>query len=409
MSECEIVLLRVSGRDRPGITHRLTAAVASHGARVLDIGQATIHRSLALGIVVQLPAGSRTSAMVKDVLFAAHELGLQVEFQQVTPEGYQEWVAREGKPRHIVTTFGRAIDAKHLEDISRILSAHQLDIAVITRLSGRQPLPLADVPRSSIEWSVRGVTDQHALRRDLFLAAQGLGIDIAVQLDDVYRRNRRVVCFDMDSTLIEAECIDEMAAVAGVGAQVAAVTSAAMNGDIDYAESLRRRLELLRGLPVSALAEVAERLPLGQGVERVFCALRALGYKTAIVSGGFTYFAERLQQRLGIDSMFANELEIEGGKLTGRVRGQVVDAARKAALVQELARREGVSLQQVVAVGDGANDLPMLAASGLGIAFHAKPKVRASADHAISSGGLDGILYLMGFRDRDLERVVSPC
>jgi phosphoserine phosphatase len=303
-----------------------------------------------------------------------------------------------------VTTLAADFDAGQLRDVSDVLRSHGLNIAVITRLTGRPRLDDDRVARASLEWSVRGVPDDsHTLRRDLFLAAQRLGIDIAIQVDDIFRRNRRMVCFDMDSTLIQAECIDELAAAAGVGDQVSAVTAAAMNGEIAFDESLTRRLALLRGLPVSTLEQIATGLPLTDGVERVIGALRRVGFKTAILSGGFTFFGERLQRQLGIDYMFANELEIEDGRLTGRVVGEVVDGERKAALVRMLAEREGIALAQVVAVGDGANDLPMLEASGLGIAFHARPRVRASADHSISSGGLDGILYLMGFRDRDLS------
>jgi len=399
----ELVLINISGKDRPGITHRLATALAEHHARVLDIGQSVIHSSLALGILVQLPEEADASGVIKDVLFAAYEMGLDVDFKPVSEADYRLWVEEQGKPRHIVTTLAAAFDAGHLQEVSGILRSHGLNIAVITRLTGRPRLDETHVARASLEWSVRGVPDDgHALRRDLFLAAQRLGIDIAIQVDDIFRRNRRMVCFDMDSTLIQAECIDELAAAAGVGEQVSAVTAAAMNGEIGFRESLTRRLGLLRGLPVSTLEEIAARLPLTDGAERVIGALRRVGYKTAILSGGFTFFGERLQRQLGIDYMFANELEIEDGRLTGRVAGEVVDGERKATLVRMLAERESIALEQVVAVGDGANDLPMLEASGLGIAFHAKPKVRASADHSISSGGLDGILYLMGFRDRDL-------
>lgn len=399
----ELVLINISGRDRPGITHRLTSALARHHAQVLDIGQSVIHSSLALGLLVRLPGDADASGVIKDVLFAAYEMDLHADFKPVSEEDYHAWVEEQGQPRHIVTTLAAAFDAEHLRDVSDVLRAHGLNIAVITRLTGRPRLDEARVARASLEWSVRGVPDDgHTLRRDLFLVAQRLGIDIAIQVDDIFRRNRRMVCFDMDSTLIQAECIDALAAAAGVGDQVSAVTAAAMNGEIPFGESLSRRLALLRGLPVEALEEIAAKLPLTDGVERVIGALRTVGFKTAILSGGFTFFGERLQRRLGIDYMFANELEIEDGRLTGRVVGAVVDADRKAALVRMLAEREGIALEQVVAVGDGANDLPMLEASGLGIAFHAKPRVRASAEHSISSGGLDGILYLMGFRDRDL-------
>jgi len=399
----ELVLINISGRDRPGITHRLTSALARHHAQVLDIGQSVIHSSLALGLLVRLPEDADSSGVVKDVLFAAYEMGLHADFKPVSEEDYHAWVDEQGKPRHIVTTLAAAFDAEHLREVSDVLRAHGLNIAVITRLTGRPRLDEARVARASLEWTVRGVPDDgHTLRRDLFLVAQRLGIDIAIQVDDIFRRNRRMVCFDMDSTLIQAECIDALAAAAGVGDQVSAVTAAAMNGEIPFGESLSRRLALLRGLPVSILEEIAAGLPLTDGVERVIGALRTVGFKTAILSGGFTFFGERLQRQLGIDYMFANELEIEDGRLTGRVVGTVVDAERKASLVRMLAEREGIALEQVVAVGDGANDLPMLEAAGLGIAFHARPTVRASAEHSISSGGLDGILYLMGFRDRDL-------
>ena len=400
----EVVLINISGIDRPGITNRLTSILAEHHARVLDIGQAVIHRSLALGILVQLPEQTEASGVIKDVLFAAHEMSLHVHFAPVSNEDYGAWVAEQGRPRHIVTTFARSFDAQTLSRITGILRAHALNIAAINRVSGRPQLDDDEVPRACIEWSVRGAPDDASeLRRDLLVAAQALEVDVAIQLDDIFRRNRRMVCFDMDSTLIQAACIDELARAAGVHEQVAAVTEAAMNGELGFQESLAQRLLLLRGLPESALAEVAQRLPLTEGAERLVRALRSVGYKTAILSGGFTYFGERLRQRLGIDYVFANELEIVDGKLTGRIVGEIVDGARKAQLVRELAQREGIQLQQVVAVGDGANDLPMLEVAGLGIAFHAKPTVRASAGQSISRGGLDGILYLMGFRDREIE------
>ena len=405
----EIVLISISGIDRPGITNRLTTILASHDARILDIGQAVIHRSLALGILVQLPAGSEASAVVKDVLFAAHEMSLQVDFSPVSESDYDNWVREQGDPRYIVTTFGPAFDGHQLQDITGILRGHGLNIAVITRLSGRVPLSQRHNPRACIEFSVRGAPDDPSeLRRDLLLAAQRDGIDIAIQIDDVFRRNRRLVCFDMDSTLIQAECIDELAEMAGVGEKVQAVTEAAMNGELGFRESLTQRLALLHGLPESALAEVAERLPFTDGAERLIKTLRSVGYKTAILSGGFTYFGEYLRKRLGIDYVYANELEIEGGKLTGRVKGPIVDGPRKASLLRQLAEREGIRLEQVVAVGDGANDLPMLEVAGLGIAFHAKPKVRASAEQSINTGGLDGILYLIGFRDREVDQDLGP-
>jgi phosphoserine phosphatase len=228
-----------------------------------------------------------------------------------------------------------------------------------------------------------------------------MDVDIAFQKDDIFRRNRRLVVFDMDSTLIEAEVIDELAKEAGVGEQVIEITEAAMRGEIDFNESFRRRVALLKGLDASVLERIAERLPLTEGATELVGHLKALGFKTAILSGGFTYFGHFLQQKLGFDYVYANELDIRDGKVTGEVVGTIVNGERKAQLLREIAEKEGVRLEQTIAVGDGANDLPMLSIAGLGIAFRAKPLVRQSAKQAISTLGLDGILYLIGFRDRD--------
>jgi phosphoserine phosphatase len=398
----EVLLINVTGPDRPGITHRLTGILASHLARVLDIGQAVIHQSLALGILVQLPPGVESALVLKDLLFAGYELELQIRCSAVSERDYADWVERQGQPRHIVTTFGRNTDAMPISVVSGVLREHGMNIAVITRLSERTPLHQRDDLRMCVELSVRGIPDDpSALRRDLLVAAQELGIDIAIQVDDFFRRNRRMIVFDMDSTLIQTECIDELADAAGVRDQVAAITEAAMNGELDFQQSLRRRLALLKGLPVSVLEGIADRLPLTDGAERLIGTLSSVGYKTAILSGGFTFFGERLRRRLGIDYVHANVLEERDGKLTGSVVGPIVDGERKAMLLREVAAKEGIRLEQVIAVGDGANDLPMLDIAGLGIAFHAKPRVVASAKQAINSFGLDGILYLIGFRDRD--------
>jgi phosphoserine phosphatase len=258
-----------------------------------------------------------------------------------------------------------------------------------------------------VEFSVRGTPrDQTAMRGEFLTLSHEMGVDIAFQVDDVYRRNRRLVVFDMDSTLVKAEAIDEMAQAAGVAEAVASITAAAMAGDIDFEESLAQRLAALRGLDESALAEIAQGIPLMDGAERLIDILKHLGFKIAVISGGFTYFARHLQQRLGFDYVYANELEIVDGKLTGNIVGEVINARRKAEIVREIAQKEDIRLAQVVAVGDGANDLPMLAEAGLGIAFRAKPLVRESARQALSAVGLDGILYLIGVRDREtLERL----
>lgn len=399
----EIFLVTLSGPDRPGVTAALTGVLAQHDVTMLDIGQAVIHELLSLGMLILAPAGTASAPVLKELLFRAHELGLTAKFTPVTPEDYTRWVNEQGKQRHIVTVLGKRLAADHLQRVAAIIAQHRLNIDVITRLSGRIPLGAGPrTPYACVEMSVRGTPpDPAALRGDFLAWAHESGIDVAIQNDDVYRRTRRLVAFDMDSTLIQTEVIDEMAREAGVGEEVALLTEAAMRGEIDYRESLRRRLGALAGLDAGVLEKIAARLPLTEGAERLVTTLRRLGYKTAIISGGFTYFGKHLQQRLGIDYMCANELEIRGGKVTGRVTGDIVDGPAKAAFLRTIAEREHIDLRQVIAVGDGANDLPMLSAAGMGIAFRAKSTVKESAGHALSSVGLDGILYLIGMRDRE--------
>ncbi|QQD23275.1 phosphoserine phosphatase SerB [Venatoribacter cucullus] len=400
----ELVLIRVTGADKPGLTSNISAILALHGVTILDIGQAEIHDSLSLGILAAIPSRAESGSVLKDVLFRAHELGLSVRFTPVTPESYEHWVQGQGKPRHIITLLARTIEAEAIARVTAIVAAHGLNIDQINRLSGRVSLTQAEQnTRACVEFSVRGDADQSVMRAQFLQVANDLGVDIAFQEDDVYRRTRRLVCFDMDSTLIEAEVIDELAAAAGVGEQVSAITERAMQGELDFIQSFEQRVALLKGLRGDVLQGIAERLPVTEGAERLIRNLRALGYKTAILSGGFNYFGRYLQDKLGIDYVFANELEMEDGIVTGRVTGQVVDGKRKAELLRELAAKEGIRLEQTIAVGDGANDLPMLSIAGLGIAFRAKPLVRENAKNAISTLGLDGILYLLGYRDRDIQ------
>ena len=402
----EVILINLTGADRPGITRDLSAILAQHDVRVLDIGQAVIHDTLTLGLLVEVPPESESHPVLKDVLFKAHEWDLQARFTPVGLEEYERWVRAQGQPRHIMTLIGTQLTARHLEGLGDVATRHGLNIDNITRLSGRVSMQQQhEQLRSCVELSLRGTPDDaSALRGELLDLAQSLDVDIAFQVDDVYRRNRRLVAFDMDSTLIQTEVIDDLAAAAGVGDEVSAITEAAMNGELDFKESLVKRVALLKGLEESVLEQIAARLPLTPGAERLVRTLRSLGYRTAILSGGFSFFGNDLQQRLGIDFVFANELEVEDGRLTGRVSGEIVDGARKAALLRELADQAGIRLEQTIAVGDGANDLPMLDAAGLGIAFHAKPKVRASAEQVISNLGLDGILYLIGMSDREVQQ-----
>lgn len=400
----ELILINISGSDKPGVTSALTEILAKYDAAVLDIGQADIHHTLSLGFLVKLDAAS-SGNMMKDILFKATELNVQVKFTPVTADEYNDWVSRQGKNRWIITTLGRRLTARHLSLIAREIAEEGLNIDSIQRLTGRVPLDDAE-PRSKscVEFSVRGnLRDVGAMQRRFMEISSEGEFDISLQEDTIYRRSRRLVCFDMDSTLIETEVIDELADRAGVGDQVKAITESAMRGEIDFTESFTRRVKLLKGLDVSVMADIAEHLPITEGVERMMRVLKRAGYKTAILSGGFTYFGNYLKNRFGFDYVYANELEIEDGHLTGRYVGDVVDGKRKAELLRIIAQVENINIAQTIAVGDGANDLPMLSAAGLGIAFHAKPKVKATAKQSISTIGIDGVLYFIGFKDSFIQ------
>lgn len=400
----QIILIHITGEDRPGLTAALSATMAQHNVEILDLNQTVIHRTLLLGMMVKIPPDKGSTDLLKDLLFQAHHMGLRLRMTPIEDSEYDAWVERQGKPRFILTLLARRLSASDIAGVSNLISNQGLNIDIITRLSGRPPrTDDGQLRRACIEFSVRGQpTDEAALRSSLMQLTRQHAIDLSWQRDSVYRRMRRLVVFDMDSTLIQHEVIDELAVEAGVGARVAAITEAAMRGECDFNQSLAQRVALLKGLDQSVLQRVAQRLRLTEGADRLVHALKEFGYKTAIISGGFDYFGHFLQKKLGINTVHANRLEIRDGQLTGRVIGPIVNAQRKAELLREIAAEENISLQQTVAVGDGANDLPMLAVAGLGIAFHAKAIVEESARHKISTLGLDGILYLIGVRDRDL-------
>ena len=400
-----ILLINVFGEDKPGVTSAITEVLSRYDVSLLDIGQAVIHDQLSLAILAALPSQVNIDLVTDEVKACLQAMDIRVKFLPISNQAYRNWVDQQGKPRHMVTLLARKIDAIHLALVTSVCANYGLNIDKIVRLSGRMQLDNSDkLGRACVEFSVRGeARDPREFRNSLLELASQHNIDIAYQEDNIYRRNRQLVVFDMDSTLINAEVIDELAIEAGVGEQVAAITEAAMQGQLDFKQSFSQRLALLEGLDANVLQTVAERLQLNEGAEHLIKTLKQLGYKTAIVSGGFTFFGQYLQSILGVDYVYANQLDTENGLVTGRVVGDVIDGQRKADLLRELAQREGLVLEQVIAVGDGANDLPMLNIAGLGIAYQAKPLVKASAKQSISNLGLDGILYLLGYSDKDIQ------
>ncbi len=400
----EIIQINISGEDKPGLTTSLTDILARHDAFILDIGQSNIHRSLTLGILF-MTTPENSGQIMKELLFKASEMNINIRFTPITEEEYRHWVSGQGKNRYIITMIGRRLTAEHIARVTQAIYDEGLNIDDINRLTGRMPLDEDErAPKTSIEFSVRGtLEDKSRFQNALMSLTNGGDVDISFQKDGIFRRSRRLICFDMDSTLIRTEVIDELAIRAGVGDKVKEITERAMRGEIDFTESFKERCALLKGLDVAVMEDIANNLPITEGVDRMMTILKRVGYKTAILSGGFTYFGNYLKRRFGFDYVYANELEVEDGKLTGRYLGEVVDGKRKAELLRLLCQFENIDIQQSVAVGDGANDLPMLSIAGLGIAFHAKPKVRATASQSISTVGLDGILYFLGLKDSWVE------
>ena len=340
----EIIQINISGEDKPGMTSSLTEILARYDAFILDIGQANIHQSLTLGILFRTTS-DKSGNIMKELLFKASELGVMIRFTPISEQNYDNWVGRQGKNRYIITLLGRTVTARHIAEVTRVVAQHGLNIDAIKRLTGRIPLSEDDrAAKSCIELSVRGsLTDEErSTMQEGFMNLSEIGLDVSFQKDDIYRRSRRLICFDMDSTLIETEVIDELAERAGVGDAVREITARAMRGEIDFRESFTERVALLKGLDVSVMEEIARNLPITEGLERMMTILKRVGYKTAILSGGFTYFGNYLRQKYGFDYVYANELEIEQGKLTGRYVGEVVDGRRKAELLRLLCQFEEI-------------------------------------------------------------------
>lgn len=405
----DVILINITGRDRKGLDAKFTGILAQYDVNILDIGQAVIHQHISLGILAEIPKTEDYSSIFKDMLFEGHNMDLEVDIKKVELDSYENWVHDQGKERRIITILGRTLSARQISAVASVISENKLNIDSITRLTGRISLKEQQInPRACVQLSVSGTPFNILDMRGKFMEiSQRDGIDISFHVDNIYRRNRKLVVFDMDSTLIQAEVIVELAKLAGVGDQVDQITEAAMRGEIDFKESFRQRVALLKGLEEQKLLQLTEQLPLTDGADLVVKTLKGLGYKIGILSGGFRFVGEYLKDKLGIDYLFANELDIKDGVVTGQVVGEIVDGEMKAELLRKLAEQENIALEQTIAVGDGANDLPMISIAGLGVAFNAKPVVRQKAANAISSVGLDGLLYLIGIHDREIKQEVK--
>ena len=404
----DIVLINITGRDRKGLDAKFTGILAEYDVNILDIGQAVIHNHISLGILAEIPKAEDFSSIFKDMLFEGHKMELRVDITPVESENYEKWVHAQGKERRIITLLGRRVTARQISAVASIIAQNRLNIDSITRMTGRISLIKSQInPRASIQLSVSGTPlNLGEMRRRFMDLSQQAGIDISFRVDNIYRKNMKLVVFDMDSTLIQTEVIDELAKLVNAEEQVKKITESAMRGEIDFKESFRKRVALLKGIKEEHLGQIAKNIPLTYGADLVAKTLKGLGYKLGILSGGFTFMGEYLKERLEFDYMYANELDIKDGLVTGEVKNEIVDGEQKAILLRQLAQKENIVLEQTIAVGDGANDLPMITIAGLGVAFNAKPIVKQKASNTLSSVGLDGLLYLIGLHEREIKHEV---
>jgi phosphoserine phosphatase len=385
------VLISVSGPDHPGITSALMDVIVAGNCAISDMGQSVTHGLLSLSFFLDFQDNDNETLVIKSLLFESKKLGLELDFKLVLDDEGLSPLFLESDEKYVLHCVSTdQIPAKFIRDVSKVLATNQINITRIDKVSPHS--------FSSLEMTTANPSriDLRQVKSELMDIGQKHLVDVAYIKDNVFRRSKRLIVFDMDSTLIQTEVIDEMAEVMGVGKEIREITEKAMQGELDFQQSLIERVKQLKGLQVHQLEHILKNLKLTPGVQDFIKTVKALGYKIALISGGFGFFAHSIKEQLGLDYAFANNLEIVDDTLTGRVLGTIVDAQQKALLLELIAQQESISLEQVVAIGDGANDIPMLSKAGLGIAFHAKEIVKRKASQHMSYGPMTTILYFLG-------------
>ncbi|OPX37433.1 MAG: phosphoserine phosphatase SerB [Desulfobacteraceae bacterium 4484_190.2] len=391
-----LLMVNVSGQDRPGITATLVRVLMEHNVEVVDIEQASLQNLLGLYLLLDLSKASDSKdSVIKDLLFEASKLNLTLNFRFFSPN---EVLALNQRNLYVLTHFG---GTHALAELSRILGEENVNIEMISSLAHHDALSVEMI------LNVHSASSLSRLKQQIMVKSHELNIDLALQKMEAYRKNKRLIFFDMDSTLVDMEIIDEMALRAGVYREVSRITEKAMRGDFDFEESLIQRVALIKGLTVSELTEIRDNMRLSQGVEELTTTLRWLGYKLGVITGGFDFFSDYLKEKLGFDFAFANKLEIKNDILTGRIVGPIIDAAQKARLVNKTSCDQGILLDQTVVVGDGANDALMLGQAGLGIAYNAKKGVDRAANVSLGRSRLKNILYLLGVTEGDIKEALT--